>query len=82
VSFSRDFGLISWTVYYSSVFNAVRFDPVTGVPSVVRIPDRKTLSNDLFFAVSRAVGVSFEYEYSAEDGPNANAVFLRFIYRL
>jgi len=82
VSFSRDFGLISWTVYYSSVFNAVRFDPVTGVPSLVRIPDRKTLSNDLFFAVSRSVGVSFEYEYSAEDGPNENAVFFRFIYRL
>jgi hypothetical protein len=82
LSFSRDFGLVSWTVYYSSVFNGVRFDPVTGAPSLVRIPDRKTLSNDLFFALSRSVGVSFEYEYSAEDGPNANAVFFRFIYRL
>ena len=83
LSLSRDFGLISWTIYYSSVFNGVRFDPVTGVPLLVRIPDRKTLSNDLFFALTRSVGASFEYEYSAQqDGPSENAVFFRFIYRL
>jgi len=82
VSVSRDFGLVSWTVYYSSVFNAVRFDPVTGLPLLVRDPNRKTLSNDLFFALSRSVGVSFEYEHSAQDGPNENAVFFRFLYRL
>jgi len=83
LSLSRDFGLVSWTIYYSSVFNGVRFDPVTGVPLLVRIPDRKTLSNDLFFALTRSVGASFEYEYSAQqDGPSENAVFFRFIYRL
>ena len=82
VSLSRDFGLVSWTIYYSSVFNAVRLDPVTGLPMLVRIPDRKSLSNDLFFALSPSIGVSFEYEHSAQGGPNENAVFFRFIYRL
>ena len=62
--------------------NALGFDPVTGLPLLVRIPDRRTLSNDLFFALSPSVGVSFEYEYSAQGGPNENAVFFRFIYRL
>jgi len=82
ISVSRDFGLVSWTVYYSSVFHAVRFDPVTGLPLLIRIPDRRTLSNDVFFAISPAAAISLEYEHSTQGGPSENALFFRFIYRL
>lgn len=80
-SASRDFGLLSWTAYYSTSFNAIRFDTVSGRPEVVHLADRKTLSNDLFFAVSDALALSFELELSSLGGASETSVFARAIYR-
>lgn len=81
-SVSRDFGPLSWTAYYSSTFNGIRFDASTGLPTIVRISDRNTVSNDLFFSITRSLVVSFEHDYSSQGGEDENSLFFRVIYRL
>ena len=80
-SASRDFGLLSWTAYYSTSFNGIRFDTVSGQPEVIHMDNRKTLSNDLFFAITEALAASFEIEFSSFGGSLENSVFARAIYR-
>lgn len=80
-SASRDFGFLSWTAYYSTSFNGIRLDAVSGQPEIVHIDDRKTLSNDLFFAISEALALSFEMEISNLGDSSENTVFVRAIYR-
>ncbi len=81
LSASRDFGPISWTAYYSTSFNGLRFDTVSGRPEVIRMDNRKTLSNDLFFAITEALAVSFEIELSSLGDSSETAAFARAIYR-
>ena len=80
-SASRDFGLLSWTAYYSTSFNGIRFDTVSGQPEVIHMDNRKTLSNNLFFAITEALAASFEIEFSSFGDSSENSVFARAIYR-
>ncbi len=80
-SASRDFGPLSWTAYYSTSFNGIRFDTVSGQPEVIHMDNRKTLSNDLFFAITEALAASFEIEFSSFGDSSENSVFARAIYR-
>lgn len=81
ISLSRSFGPLSWTAYYSSTFNGIRIDASTGLPQIVRIPDRNTVSNDLFFSISRALAVSLQHDFSSEGDADENTLFFRVIYR-
>jgi hypothetical protein len=80
-SASRDFGFLSWTAYYSTSFNGIRFDAVSGQPEVVHMDNRKALSNDLFFTITEALALSFELEISSLGDSSENALFVRTIYR-
>jgi hypothetical protein len=81
ISLSRDFGPLSWTAYYSSTFNGIRFNAVTGRPTIVRISDRHTVSNDFFFSISTALAVSLVHDYSSRGVEDENTLFFRVIYR-
>jgi hypothetical protein len=80
-SVSRDLGSVSWTGYYSNTFNAVRFDRSTGTPRLIRVVNRRTLANDLFWLITRALAVSLEHQYSGQGDDRENALFVRVIYR-
>jgi hypothetical protein len=54
---------------------------VSGQPEVIHIDDRKTLSNDLFFALSERLALSFELEISSLGDSSENTLFARAIYR-
>jgi hypothetical protein len=81
ISLSRRFGPLSWTAYYSSVFNGIRFDASTGLPHIVRMSNRSTVSNDLFFSISRALALSLQHDYSSQGAADENTLFFRVIYR-
>ncbi len=81
ISMSRDFGPLSWTAYYSTTFNGIRFNAVTGRPSIVRISDRSTVSNDFFFSISTALALSLVHDYSSRGVQDENTLFFRVIYR-
>jgi len=81
VSISRDFGPVSWTGYYSSTFNGVRFDRTTGLPVIVRLTDRSTFSNDFFFTLTDALALSMEHDLSSRGNENENTLFLRMMFR-
>ena len=81
ISLSRSFGRLSWTAYYSSTFNGIRFDASTGLPQIVRISDRNTVSNDVFFTITRALALSLQHDYSSQGAANENTLFFRVIYR-
>jgi len=80
-SASRDFGRLSWTGYFSTSFNGIRFDAVSGRPVIIHVDDRRTLSNDFFFVLTRALALSLEYEYSVLGEESENTLFARGIYR-
>jgi hypothetical protein len=81
VSISRDFGPVSWAAYYSSTFNAIRFDQSTGRPEIVRLTDRNTLSNDFLFDLTDAFSFSVEHDHSARGTDDENALFFRVMFR-
>ena len=80
-SASRDFGRLSWTGYFSTSFNGIRFDAVSGRPVIIHIDNRRTFSNDFFYVLTRALALSLEYEYSVLGEDSENTIFARAIYR-
>ena len=81
VSVSRGFGPVTWTGYYSSTFNGIRFDRRTGLPEIVRLTDRSTFSNDFFFDVTQTLAFSVEHDLSSRGDEKENTLFFRVIFR-
>ena len=81
ISVSRDFGPVSWTGYYSSTFNGIRFDQSTGRPEIVRLTDHSTFSNDFFVNVTEALALSLEHDLSSRGTEDENTLFLRLMLR-
>lgn len=81
LSISRGFGRLSWTGYYSSTFNGIRFDAVTGQPTIVRLVDHRTISNDFFFDLTDALALSLEHDLSRRGEENENTLFFRLMFR-
>jgi hypothetical protein len=81
VSVSRDFGPLSWTGYYSSTFNGIRFDAVTGQPEIVRLVDHRTISNDFFFDLTDSLALSLEHDLSRRGEEDENTLFFRVMFR-
>ena len=82
LSVSRAFGRYAWTANYSNSFNSLRFDTLSGLPQVTRLENQHTVSNDLFVTLSRALGISLEYQRSFGRGPATDLFFVRFIFRM
>jgi hypothetical protein len=81
ISVSREFGPLSWTGYYSSTFNGIRFDAVTGRPEIVRLVDHRTISNDFFFDITDAFALSLEHDLSRRGEEDENTLFFRLMFR-
>jgi hypothetical protein len=81
ISVSRDFGPLAWTGYYSSTFNGVRFDAVTGRPEIVHLADHRTISNDFFFTVNEALAFSLEHDLTRNGEEDESTLFFRFMFR-
>lgn len=81
LSISRDFGPLSWTGYFSSTFNGIRFDERTGRPEIVRLADHRTISNDFFFNVTDSLALSLEHDLSRRGEEDENTLFFRFMLR-
>lgn len=81
ISASRDFGSLSWTGTYSSVFTDIRFDSATGVPELLRSSDRRAASNEFFWVLGPALAVSLEHELSSGGGGDENSFFVRIMGR-
>jgi len=82
LSASKNFGKLSWGLRFSNYYNAIRFSG-QGTPEVIHIPDRQTLSTNLFLVLSRSLALSLDYAYSFRDteGENEHQLFIRAIYR-
>jgi hypothetical protein len=81
ISVSRDFGPLAWTGYYSSTFNGVRFDALTGRPLIVHLADHRTISNDFFFTVNEALAFSLEHDLTRNGEEDESTLFFRFMFR-
>jgi len=81
LSLSRNLGSLTWTGYFSSSFNAIRFDDVSNSPSIIHNDDHWTISNDFFYVLTRAIALSLEYQYSLRGDEREHTVFTRAIYR-
>jgi len=65
---------------FADYYNGVRIS-TDGIPEVFYIPDRKTLSTNLFYIVNRSLALSLEYAYSYEEDNAEHQFFVRAIYR-
>lgn len=77
MSASRDFGSLSWTGAYSSVFTGIRFDGTTGALELLRASDRQSISNEFFWVLNPALALSLEHEISSGGGVSENTFFAR-----
>jgi len=81
ISFSKDFGRISWQGSFSNTFNGLRFDYRNEAPQIIHLNDYKTLSTFFFITISRALAASVQYEYLLQEESNQHLFFVRLIYR-
>ena len=79
-SASRNFGKLSFSLNFADYYNGVRLS-TGGIPEVFYIPDRKTLSTNLFYILNRSLAFSLEYAYSYEKDNAEHQFFIRAIYR-
>jgi hypothetical protein len=80
ISASRNFGRLSFSLNFADYYNGVRIS-TGGIPEVFHIPDRKTLSTNLFYILNRSLALSLEYAYSYEEENVEHQFFIRAIYR-
>jgi hypothetical protein len=80
LSTSRNFGKLSFSLNFANYYNGV-YITTEGTPEMFHIPDRKTLSTNLFYILNRSLALSLEYAYSYEKENMEHQFFIRAIYR-
>lgn len=80
ISAARNFGKLSWSMSFANYYNGVRITG-QGVPEIFHLPDRQTISTNLFLVFSRFLAVSLEYAYSAREENPEHQFFVRIICR-
>ncbi len=80
VSVSRNFGRLNWSLSVANFYNGVRFTG-DGEPEVFYLPDRLTLSTNVFFIFNRSFALSLDYAYSYQEDNYQHQFFIRAIYR-
>ncbi len=80
VSVSRDFGKLFWSLSYANYYNSIRFSG-SGAPEAIHLPERRTLSTNVFLSLSRALAISLDYAFLLQEENNEHQCFIRIIYR-
>ncbi len=80
ISTSRNFGKLSCSLSFANYYNGVRLTG-EGTPEVFHLPDRRTLSANLFLLLSRSFAVSLDYAYSYREDNSDHQFFVRMILR-
>lgn len=80
ISASRRFGKLSWSLSFANYYNGVRISG-DGIPEIFHLPDRQTISTNLFLVLSRFLALSLDYAYCAQKENPEHQLFVRFIYR-
>lgn len=80
ISSSKYFGKLNTSITFSNYFNAIYFTG-EGLPEIIHIPDRKTISANLFYIFNRHLAFSMEYAYSFQEDYKENRIFARLIVR-
>ncbi|MCK4762599.1 MAG: hypothetical protein KAW12_10420 [Candidatus Aminicenantes bacterium] len=80
ISAARNFGKFSWSLSFANFFNGV-YTGADGTPQVFHLPDRQTLSTNVFFILSRSLAFSVDYTYSYEKDNIEHQFFVRAILR-
>ncbi|NIM13818.1 MAG: hypothetical protein GTO45_17240 [Candidatus Aminicenantes bacterium] len=80
ISASRYFGRLSCSLSFANYYNGVRISG-EGIPQVFHIPDRQTLSANVFLVLHRSLALSLDYAYSYQKNNSDQQFFVRLIYR-
>jgi outer membrane usher protein FimD/PapC len=80
ISASRRFGRLSFSLSFADYYNGVRLTGV-GTPEVFHLPDRRTLSANIFMLLSRSLAFSLDYAYSYQKENKDHQFFVRMIFR-
>ncbi|UCH98047.1 MAG: hypothetical protein JSV88_14665 [Candidatus Aminicenantes bacterium] len=80
ISAARNFGKLSWSLSFANYYHGVRITG-EGMPEIFHLPDRQTISTNLFLVLSRSFAVSFDYAYSAQEENPDHQFFVRIIFR-
>ncbi len=80
LSVSKNFNKISCSLSLSNYYNGVRITG-TDLPQVFHIPDRITVTTDLFYVWNKSFSSSLEYAYSRHSDFGDHQFFVRLIYR-
>lgn len=80
ISLSRNFGKLSCSLSFADYYNGVRFTG-EGTPEVFHLPDRQTVSANVFVVFSRIFSLSLDYAYSYQKENVEHQFFVRVIFR-
>ncbi len=80
ISASRRFGRLSFNLSFANYYNGVRLTG-EGTPQVFHLPDRQTLSANLFLLLGRSLAFSLDYAYSYQEENKDHQLFVRMIFR-
>jgi hypothetical protein len=80
ISVSRNFGKLSCSIRFADYYNGVRFSG-DGTPEVFHLPDRQTVSANVFVVFSRVFALSLDYAYSYQKENVEHQFFVRMILR-
>lgn len=80
ISLSRNFGKLSFCLSFADYYNGVRFTG-EGTPEVFHLPDRQTVSANVFVVFSRIFSLSLDYAYSYQKENVEHQFFVRVIFR-
>ncbi len=80
ISLSRSFGKLSGSLSFANYYNGVRFSG-EGTPQVFYLPERQTLSTNLFLILSRSLALALDYAYSYQEEEKEHQFFIRVIFR-
>lgn len=81
VSLAKDFGRFSVNASFSNTFKGLRFDPGSGDPTPVVLPDHRNVTLGTLIRIGGGLSASVEYGGFLQSGGNEHFLFVRLIYR-
>ncbi len=80
ISTSKYFGKLSVSLGYANYLNGIYISE-NNLPELIHIPDRRTISVNLFLIINRHLAFSLDYAYSFQTDYKENQFFIRMIVR-
>jgi hypothetical protein len=81
VSLAKDFGRFSVNASFSNTFKGLRFDPGSGDPTPVYLPNYRNVTLGTLIRIGGGLTASVEYGGFLQSGANEHFLFVRLIYR-